>query len=130
MDLKDKKYFSKEISERFIRAMDRIMANRSKGKITAQKFGEMVGISSSNIGRIRALPDEHFVTIEAIGRLCHHYNISPFWIITGQGEMESIDKLKDILGNLESRVSGLEKDMLTLEQTLHVINAKNKKKAR
>jgi len=99
----DKKKYSKEITARFLKEMDRILADRSAGKVTADKFGEVVGISSSNLSRLRLLPDQHFVTVEAIGRLCHHYKVSPAVLITGEvpGSNHS----------LEQRVAVLEKQM-------------------
>ena len=109
-DIIDNKFFSKEISQRFIQAMDRIMSDRSNGKITAQIFGEQVGIASSNINRIRTNPDTHFVTTEAIGRLCYYYpQVSATWLITGASETEGLEDVLSSLKKLESRVKGLEK---------------------
>lgn len=92
-DITDKKYFSFQITERFFFAMDRILGSRSAGKVTAQAFGNIVGITSNNLNRIRNNPGEHFVTIEAIGRLCNHYRISAYWLLTGQGDLYSNDEL-------------------------------------
>lgn len=107
--LKDTKYFSKEISFRFIQAMDKILSDRSKGKITAKIFGDKVGIASSSINRIRTNPESHFVTIEALGRLCYHFDVSPVWLITGKEELESLQNLMGSLKQLEVRINAIEK---------------------
>ena len=123
----DKKYYSSHITKRFLFAMDHITGSKTTGKVTAKLFGDIVGISSSNLNRIRNNPAEHAVTIEAIGRLCHHYKISPYWLITGQGDMYNNDELKTAYKTLESRFADLEKAFVDIEKSLSIIR-KNKTK--
>jgi len=111
VDLSDKKYFSAEITERFFLAMDRIVGSRSSGKVTAKSFGDIVGISSSNLNRIRTSNGEYFVTVEALGRLCHHFSVSGEWLITGTGDMEASQ-------DFESRLSEAEKTIEEIKPIL------------
>lgn len=116
---KDKRYYSSEITDRFFVAMDRILGSRTGGKITALAFGDSVGISSSNLGRIRNTPGQ-FVTVEAVGRLCHHYGISPAWLIMGLGDpdasAEANDKLDGRMKELEKTVTSLQKEIITIKK--------------
>jgi DNA-binding Xre family transcriptional regulator len=115
LDITDKKYFSYQITERFFFAMDRILGSRSAGKVTAQAFGNIVGITSNNLNRIRNNPGEHFVTIEAIGRLCNHYRISAYWLLTGQGDLYSNDELATEVRTVADRLKEVEKSLHEIE---------------
>lgn len=109
-DISDKKYYSKQITKRFLIAMDKITGTREGVKVTASAFGEVVGISSSNLTRLRTSNGDHAVTVEAIGRLCHHYKISPVWLITGQ-EDEGDRTIEVRLQSLEKAIKRIDKDM-------------------
>lgn len=122
IDITDKKYYSTQITDRFFFAMDRIIGSRGAGKVTASAFGDTVGIKSSNLNRIRNSHGENFVTIEAIGRLCNHYRISAFWLLTGQGDLYSNDELAAAYRMLEARVTELERLQLATEKTIEIIN--------
>lgn len=111
----EKKYYSNQITQRFIFAMDRILGSRKSGKVTAKAFGDIVGISSSNLNRIRNNPGEQFVTIEAIGRICNHYRISAYWLLTGQGDLYSNDELAAAYRTLSERVNEVEKSLQEIE---------------
>jgi DNA-binding Xre family transcriptional regulator len=126
MELTDKKYFTRTITDRFLFAIDRIVGNRGAGKVTYQKLGDVIGINSSNITRIRSNPDANAVTVEAIGRLCHNYKVSPYWLITGNGEMYSNDELINAYNNLEGRVDQLEKAVHLVEKALSKVNKSKK----
>lgn len=123
----DKKHFSSQITERFLFAMDRILGSRSAGKVTAKAFGEVVGIESSNLIRIRNNPTENFVTIEAIGRLCNHFRISAYWLLTGQGDLYSNDELATAFRNLDTRVNDVEKSLMQIELMIPKIKGLLKK---
>jgi transcriptional regulator with XRE-family HTH domain len=121
----DKKYYSKQISERFLKAMGEVLRDRSKGKMTMLKFGESVGFDSSNITRLEKNPEVNFVTLEALAKLVHEYNFSPYWLIKGEGEMKSIGKLEEQLVELKERVVGLEYQMTTLEKNIEILSKKS-----
>ena len=117
MDITDKKYHSYHITHRFLFAMDRIIGSRGAGKVTALSFGRVVGISSSNLNRLRNSTGENCVTVEAIGRICSHYKISPYWLITGQGDMYNNDQLYAAYEAIEKRVTQIELAMVLLERS-------------
>jgi hypothetical protein len=127
LDITDKKFFSSEITQRFLFAMDRILGNRANGKVTAQAFGEIVGIKSSNILRLRDNIGENFVTVEAIGRICHHYKISPLWLITGGGNMYADEHLYNAYQALEIRMNELEDSVRQIEVSLNLKPKRAKK---
>lgn len=120
-DITDKKYFSYTITQRFLFAMDRIIGSRSAGKVTAKAFGDIVGISSSNINRLRTSTGEHTVTVEAIGRICHYYRISAFWLLTGEGDMYSNDELAAAYRTLENRLQQVEDAIIGIQQSVATI---------
>lgn len=126
-DITDKRYYSTLITERFFFAMDRILGSRSAGKVTAKAFGDIVGIDSSNLSRIRRTPGENFVTIEAIGRLCNHYRISAFWLLTGQGDLYSNDELAAAYRNLDARLQDAENSLHQIEVLIPKIKGLLKK---
>lgn len=112
MNKRDKKYYSVQITKRFITAMDKIIGTRDKkGKITTKSFGEVVGISSSNLNRLRSSTGENVVTVEAVGRLCNHYKVSPHWLIAGQGDPLS----NGVMESIETRVKKLEETVKALK---------------
>ena len=88
----DKKYWSNQISIRFVEAVDSILASHPD-KLTAGELGELICISSSNINRIRTT-DGNYATLEAIGVLCDRFKISAHWLITGRGEKYANDDVK------------------------------------
>jgi hypothetical protein len=124
MDITDKKYYSYHITQRFLLAMDRIIGNRRNGKVTAAAFGEIVGMKASNISRLRDSTGENCVTVEAIGRIYEHYKISPYWLITGQGDMWSNDELYAAYQALEIRVSDTEEAIKQYDLILNKLKAK------
>lgn len=127
-DITDKKYFSYQITQRFLFAMDRILGSRGSGKVTAKAFGEIVGIDSSNLIRLRKNAGEQFVTVEAIGRLCHHYKISSFWLLTGQGDLYSNDELAAAYRTLDDRLREVESSLHSIELMLPELRKMVKKK--
>lgn len=120
MSITDKKYFSYQITQRFIKAMDKIIGTGNHGeKVTARSFGEVVGISSSNLNRLRSSTGENVVTVEAIGRLCDNYKISPFWLILNVGEMENDGSIKLIerrIKRLEAAIKKIQDNMNTSQK--------------
>jgi len=93
--LTDKKYFSKRITQRFLEAMDLIVGSTTpEGKITAYAFGEQIGVSSSNLSRMRNDTDYRDITLEAVARLCYHYGYSAEWLINGTGSPRTIAQKK------------------------------------
>jgi len=128
LDLTDKKYFSWKITERFLFIMDRILGNRANGKVTAKMFGDVVGIASSNLNRIRQNPTENFVTIEAVGRLCDNYKISPAWLILNIGNPYADEHLYNAYQALEVRLTKVEDVIKMIEETSSVTTKTKPKK--
>jgi transcriptional regulator with XRE-family HTH domain len=114
MAMSDKKYYSMQITRRFLKAMDNIIANREHGKVTAQSFGEVVGISGSNLIRLRSSKGENVITVEALGRICDKYNVSADWLVTGAGKIfvgDKEDPVEKRLNRLESEIKYLKQKM-------------------
>lgn len=78
------KFHTKKITVRFLDIMDEVTGARSAGKIPASEFGSIVGISSSNLTRMRG--KTNYVTVEAIAKLCMHFHVSETWLISGLGK--------------------------------------------
>ncbi len=128
MDITDKKYFSYLITQRFLLAMDRILGNRQKGKVTATSFGEIVGMSGSNLIRLRTSAGENTVTLEAIARMCNQWKISPYWLITGNGEMFTNAELYAAYETLEVRLQDVETSINMIEKTIEIIHKEKSRK--
>lgn len=116
------KEFTQAITERFLHARKQILLDRSNGKITAKDFSDTVGMSQSNIARIERNPGEFNVTLEAVGRICHFYKISPYWIIIGNGEMRNFSDVVKEQQNLKKRVIGLEKAVFDIEVKIELLS--------
>jgi hypothetical protein len=118
--------FGYEITERFLRAINTIIGNRDIGKQTQALIGEVVGISSSNINRMRSDPSRR-VSVDACGRLCDHYKVSTHWLLLGEGQMYSNDELLAAYKNIEKRMNDLEKSFLSLEKEMNLVKRKIKR---
>ena len=101
----DKKYFSKLITQRFLSAMSTLVKTH---EITVIAFGEIVGFSSSNITRLKEDNGVNTVTLEAVARMCDHFNVSPTWLFTGKGKFlgetpkaNALDLLKEAMQMME-----------------------------
>ena len=101
----DKKYFSKLITQRFLLAMSTLIKTH---EITVIAFGEIVGFSSSNITRLKEDNGVNTVTLEAVARMCDHFNVSPVWLFTGKGKFlgetpksNPLDLLKEAMQMME-----------------------------
>lgn len=121
IDATDKKYYSYHITQRFLMAMDRILGNRQNGKVTANAFGESISMSSSNINRLRTSAGENTVTLEAVARMCEIYKISPYWLLTGKGEMYTNAELFAAYESLAARVGDIEQSLIEIQTTLKTI---------
>jgi len=116
-----------QVTQRFLSAVDRILGDRTSGKTTQQKLGEIIGISSSNINRLRTDPDRK-VTLEACCRICDQYKISTSWLLLGTGDMNGNDQPPNEQKKLETKVSDLEKKMKAVSKTLETIQKNIKRR--
>ncbi len=91
-------------------------------------FGDMVGMRSSNITRLREPASENYVSVEAIGRICEIYKISAHWLITGQGTMWSNDELFTAFNTLEKRMTDIEEAVNKIEISVGMKKSKTGKK--
>jgi len=108
----DKKYYSKQISERFLEAKNEIIAEE---KISNYKFGESVGLDSSNILRLEKTPEVNTVPLEALAKLVLIYNYSADWLIKGYGPKKNTSGIEDQLSELRKRISHCESSISKLE---------------
>lgn len=112
------KTYSRDITQRFLEAVDHLVI---KEKTTYQRFGEMIGVTSSNINRMRIAPDANFVTLETVARMVDQFQISAIWLITGTGDMENNDHLQTIQNVLANRMDVLEKAISEAQQAIQAI---------
>jgi DNA-binding Xre family transcriptional regulator len=116
-----------EITKRALSAIDSITADRTAGKITYQAIGDTIGISSSNINRMRNLSG-NFITVEACAKLCDNYKISPEWLLLNVGPMKS-DTLDNTDEGIADRVKNLESKYVQLEKSISALQTKPGKKS-
>lgn len=117
----NKKYYSYKITQRFLLAMDQV---RQQGKVTANTFAEKVGMSASNINRLRSSAGENAVTLEAIGRMCELYKVSPYWLLTGKGDMFTNAAFHASSESLEARIKDIENASKAIESSLKTLRKK------
>lgn len=113
----------REITNRFLLAMDEIVGSTRFNKITARDFGSEIGITSSNLTRLRSSKTNR-VSLEAIGKLCEIYKVSPDWLITGVGTPWKINN-----PSLEKRMDGFEKTITDLKDRYEALNLEAKLKS-
>lgn len=114
----DKKYHSNLITDRFLEAMDIIVSKKDN---TAVSFGEAVGMTSSNINRIRINRGEYWITLEAAGRLIDAYGVSSVWLMTGKGEMFANDVEKTAKRTIDIHIEKIEQSLSEMGSALEVI---------
>jgi transcriptional regulator with XRE-family HTH domain len=98
-----------EVSKRFLNAMRQIISERKQGCKTITQFAKMIGEHQQNISKMEK--GERFPTIDQICRLCLIFDISPTWILLGEGEMNQVTDIKAALQIITQRVSKMEKAM-------------------
>jgi len=118
-NIPDKKYYSYQVTQRFLQAMDHLL---EREKITAAAFGEIVRIPSSNLARLRTSTGENTVTTEAIARICDHWKVSPYWLITGDGEIFTDASLFAAYESIETRVMEVEKAVKSIGKSLEILH--------
>lgn len=100
--------YSRAVTKRFLIAFDRIRADRTTGKITQAALGEILGISSTNINRLRT-SEQHNVTLEACCKICDLYKVSPAWLLMGIEENDN---------DFEKRITLLERKVYQISKKL------------
>lgn len=118
--------FARQTTDRFLMAVDTIMGNRSKGKVTQKQIGDLTGVNSTNISRLRSDPTRA-VSLDAVCRLSYFYKVSTFWLLLGEGQMWSNDELLTAYRTIENRMNQLEKTFFEMEQAFKVIRSNTKK---
>ncbi len=118
LDITDKKYHSYHITRRFLFAVDRIVGNRTNGKTSYKEVCEIIGMSSSNLQRLRESTGENCVTVEAIGRLCSHYKISSSYLILEIGNLYADLEIFSAYESLEKRMSKVEDAVKQIELSI------------
>src|SRR5689334_3189628 len=83
---KPKQQILSEITARALKAIDMISADRSNGKITVSAIAERIGMTPSNITRLRN-SDSNSITLDGCFRLCEAFDISAAWLLMNEGEM-------------------------------------------
>lgn len=109
------KRHTREVTERFLEAADEIIGTKSSGRSTQTEFCVIVGISPSNLVRMKK-EDSNNVTIEALCSLIEHYNYSPTWLLTGTG----LKKKSEIL-NAKKGNSAIPRALQTIENSIQLI---------
>jgi len=116
--------FSIEITKRFLEAIDYVIANN---EITAYEISATVGMSAGNLSRLRTSDGKHNVTIEAIGLLCEHYKISPYWLVTGKSKMDHDDEMFSTKTSLKKSFAELKNLFKDLEGSFRKLSAQEEK---
>jgi transcriptional regulator with XRE-family HTH domain len=79
---------------------------------------EAIGMTSSNLNRLRESTGENCPTVESIGRLCDVYKISASWLILEVGNLYADIEIMAAYQSLEKRVSATEDDVKRIEVSL------------
>ncbi len=64
---------------------ERVKAIRKELNYTLEKFGEKIGVQRSAISKIER--GERGVTDQMAKSICREFNVDPYWLETGEGEM-------------------------------------------
>jgi transcriptional regulator with XRE-family HTH domain len=96
-----------KVTTRFLHAMRQIISERKQGCKTITQFAKLIGEHQQNISKMEK--GERFPTIDQVCRLCLLFDISPTWILLGEGEMNQVTDVKAALLTLTQRISKMEK---------------------
>lgn len=77
---------NEEIVKRFFEVLDYLVERRKLKSIGY--FAGLVGSSRGVFTRLREEPGRNLFKVHWIAYLCKHFNISPEYILTGEGDME------------------------------------------
>lgn len=73
---------------------ERIKLLRSQLNITQEKFGQNINLKRNTISLIEA--GERNVTDRVVSDICDKYNVSEYWLRTGEGEMFKKEDSEDL----------------------------------
>lgn len=100
-----KRLHTNRITLRFLEAVDFLTA----GKLSVAELSAKIGISPSNLSRLRKYNTQYAPTLEACTRLCKHYDISAVWLLMGIGEMQEDDQLMATYKTMHKNMAAIEK---------------------
>lgn len=114
----DFKIYAQAVTERFLLAMRRIIAEQRDGCTNQKKFAEKIGMQSSNISRMEKEPGTYNVTLEGAARLVNDFGISAEWLMVGKGRMwddmpgiASIEDVAKAVAKVDRRLAKIEQAM-------------------
>ena len=99
-----KKTYTQQITLRFLEAIDHLATGKGMAKIS-----EAIGMTQSNISRLRKNTDTNAPTLEACARMCSEYKVSATWLLTGAGDMLADDQLQADYRSLHKKIAEMEK---------------------
>lgn len=103
--------YSRLVTERFLKEMDRIIGRKDGVKVTQNMFADIVGITSSNLTRLRRSQD-NYVTLDALCKMIEHYGTSPVWLMTGEVPDKNVgDMAGKAYRELDQRLKKVEKQL-------------------
>lgn len=104
---------------------DRIKEIISKFFDTQANFAKYLGISRQSV--FRYINGDNQLTIQTLIKLANDYNISPNWLLLGQGNMLLSDNDKtnnnDIISQLQSQIATLQADNNKLQAQVEVLKS-------
>ncbi len=68
-------------------------------RLTQEEFGEEIGVSRQTVNAYER--DRQKPNMRMIEAMCTKYNVSPFWLLTGNGKMQDSQFVKNRLGEKE-----------------------------
>ncbi len=92
------------VNERFLEAMNNIIAKRTTEVTNISQFAESLGSNASAITQIKNPAYQRSVSLQMLTKLCERYDVNGHWLLTGKGTMfgeEEKDMLKTIMNRLE-----------------------------
>lgn len=124
----DTKRYTIEVNQRFLEAMEAILAQKVNGIETALAFGKEIGITSSNLNRLRHSAGGNTVSLEAIGRLIRTFKVSALWLMTGKGDMFNNDITVLHQSDLDRKLKALKSMISDLNKTVDAMQSRRGKK--
>lgn len=108
----DNKYYRKQATIRFLQAKEEVCKAE-----TAKNFAQVVGMGANNIDRLK-VSESNFVTIDAICKLCLHYNYSYAWIMAGIGPTKNYNQQAGMIALADEGIAIIENAMKQVNQAI------------
>jgi transcriptional regulator with XRE-family HTH domain len=113
-NINNKKH-SEEVTARFVKAMDHVIARRLDGVDSRHAFAKKIGEYPQNFSKMEQ--GTRYPTLDQVHLICKLFDVDALWLLLGIGEM-FLDQKKSVSAKVvEDKLARLEKRLEKLESS-------------